>query len=422
MYTILATNIEGLKEKGIAAKDGEISIAVLNSDIGETEPRLYAFRQGMIYNPSDEFKPNIAGNHKLPEKLIEEYFKLKDVARMKLSELKLSGVTSGGNNSGEIIELKKALEQKQARINEQAARITELSNKAPEKNNGGQMDKLEAMIKTLEQVQSNRIELKIGEKTTKILEKVVHENFKKVLALINENEAVYLYGPAGTGKSRLAEDIADALDLNFYPASTITQEFKLTGYKDGNGVFHETNFYKAMKEGGLFFLDEMDSCLPDVLVSINGALASGYFDFPNGTLYAHKDFRVIAAGNTIGRGGNEQYTGRFALDLSTLDRFLGVEINYSEKIDIAVANGNTELVEFAHEVRKTAETYGIIILMSYRAIGKIAKLENMEMFDLPEILNMALIKGIAADDIRMLARNMNIKASNKYYKALEQAA
>ena len=419
MYTILATNIEGLKEKGLAAKDGEISVAVLNSDISKPEPKLYAFRQGMIYNPADEFRPNITGNHKLPEKLIGEYFQLLDEARTNLSKIKVAAPSgpSNENNSGEIEELRKVVEQKQARINEQAAKITELS-----KGQGnGQADKLEAMIKTLSEIQNNRIEIKIGEKSTKIIEKVVHENFGKVLRLIVANEAVYMYGPAGTGKSQLAEDVAEALDLEFWPASTITQEFKLTGYKDANGNYHETNFYKAMKHGGIFFLDEMDSCSPDVLVGINGALANGYFDFPNGTLRAHKDFRVIAAGNTIGRGGNEQYTGRFALDMSTLDRFLGIEINYSETIDNAVAQGNRELVNFAQALRQAAEENGIIILMSYRAISKITKLENME-FDLSDIMNMALIKGIAADDIRMLARNMTINSTNKYYKALKNAA
>lgn len=425
MYTILATNIEGLKEKGIAAKDGEISVAVLDDDLTQESPILYAFRQGMMYNPRDEFKPNVAGNHKLPAKLIEEYFKLLDAARKRLEKAK--NKTGGAGNTGEIEKLKKAIEdatkiinQKESRIFEQAQKIEDLTKNGGSKNSN-QIEQLEKMIKTLSEMQTNRIEIAIQGKTTKLIEKVVHENFKKVVTLIAEKEAVYMYGPAGTGKSQLAEDVAEALELEFYPASTITQEFKLTGYKDANGVYHETNFYKAMKDGGIFFLDEMDSCSPDVLVGINGALANGYFDFPNGTLTAHENFRVIAAGNTIGRGGNEQYTGRFALDLSTLDRFLGVEINYSITIDNAVSNGNTELVQFAHAVRQAAEEFGIIILMSYRAISKIVKLEGLE-FDLGEIMHMALIKGIAADDVKMLSRNMNIASNNKYYKALKQAA
>ena len=91
--------------------------------------------------------------------------------------------------------------------------------------------------------------------------------------------------------------------------STVTQEFKFTGYQDGNGLYHDTNFYKAVKNGGLFFMDEMDSSASEVLVGLNACLANGYFDFPNGTIQAHKDFRVISAGNTIGRGATDDYAG-----------------------------------------------------------------------------------------------------------------
>ena len=79
------------------------------------------------------------------------------------------------------------------------------------------------------------------------------------------------------------------------------------------------------------------SCSSDVLVGLNACLANGYFDFPNETIKAHKDFRVISAGNTIGRGASDDYVGRQALDLSTLDRFLAVKIDYDKNIDMAVA-------------------------------------------------------------------------------------
>ena len=206
----------------------------------------------------------------------------------------------------------------------------------------------------------------------------------------------------------------------FYPASTVTHEFKLTGFKDGNGIFHDTNFYKAIKFGGLFFLDEMDSCISEVLVGINGALANGYFDFPGETIEAHKDFRMVGAGNTIGRGGNELYTGRVALDISTLDRFWAVPLYYSPAIDNAVANNDKELVDFANAMRKASERSGITILMSYRSISRIANFQDL--FTLEEIMEMAVIKGIASDDVMMLAQNMEIESKNKYYKAFKQAA
>lgn len=415
---ILATNVERL-EKGQSAKDSEISIGILPNDLNKDEPILYAYRQGMVYHPKNDFKPDVKNGHSLPEKLISAYYTLLDEARSNLQNIKKQLGNNTGDTSPKIEFLEKLVEQKQARINEQAQRIAELSTKKSEPKTGGQVEQLNEMIKTLSEIQSNRIEIKIGEKSTKIIEKVVHENFKKIVGLIAKKQAVYMYGPAGTGKSQLAEDVADAMELKFYPASTLTQEFKLSGYKDAHGEYHETNFYKAFVYGGLFFLDEMDSCASEVLVGLNGALANGYYDFPNGTERAHENFRVIGAGNTIGRGGDLQYTGRQVLDLSTLDRFWGVKVDYSITIDKAVSNNDMELVEFAQAMRKTSEEMEVHILLSYRSISRIAEFQDM--FSLVEIMEMAVIKGVAIDDVKMLTRNMTINSNNKYYKALRQA-
>lgn len=74
----------------------------------------------------------------------------------------------------------------------------------------------------------------------------------------------------------------------------------------------------------------MDASAPEVLIHLNAALANGYFDFPNGKVYAHEDFRVVGAGNTTGQGADAQYTGRTQLDASSLDRFKLVEVNYNK--------------------------------------------------------------------------------------------
>jgi cobaltochelatase CobS len=424
MYQLLSTNIETVKANGETAKEREISVVVKTSDLekGVKEPKLYAFRYGMIYDPTDEFSPNIKGNQKIKDYHIESYYQQKPAALKEYARLLSvfeNGQGKGGQDSKELELLKLDLKAKEIRIREQADRIAELQKQgqAP----SGQTEQLKAMIDTMAKLQANRIEIVTNGRTTKVMEKIVHENFATIVKLVGEKKrAVYMYGPAGTGKSQLAADVAEALGLEFYPASTLTQEYKLSGFEDAGGKYHETNFFRAFTKGGLFFLDEMDSSSSDVLVGINGALANGYYDFPTGTEYAHKDFRVIAAGNTIGRGGNEMYTGRQALDLSTLDRFLGVELDYSPRIDEAVALGDKELIEFAQAVRKAAKESGIMVLMSYRSISQIADLK--EDFELVQVLKMAFIKGVASDDIRMLARNMAIDNNNQYYKALRKAA
>ena len=126
------------------------------------------------------------------------------------------------------------------------------------------------------------------------------------------------------------EQIAKELGWNFYFSNSVQQEYKLTGFIDAGGCFHETEFYKACSDENdcIFFLDEMDASIPDVLVLLNAAIANGYFEFPNGRVDL-KHVHFVAAGNTVGSGADDMYTGRMVLDQATLDRFVIVEFGYS---------------------------------------------------------------------------------------------
>lgn len=261
-------------------------------------------------------------------------------------------------------------------------------------------------------------EVRTPQETHKI-EGVVHERFDDVLNLVNLDIPVFLTGQAGTGKNVMCKQIAESLGLDFYFTNAVTQEYQLKGFIDANGTYHETQFYKAFTEGGLFFLDEMDGSIPETLIILNSAIANRYFDFPTGRVEAHPDFRVIGAGNTTGMGADIEYTGRYQLDASSLDRFAMVEIGYSKNIDEAVSGGNKPLCEFAEEFRRATKAVGLRCLCTYRAVERIAKLEGV-FDDLKEVLNVALIKGLRIDDIKIL--NNEIKLRNKYTKALYEMA
>lgn len=72
----------------------------------------------------------------------------------------------------------------------------------------------------------------------------------------------------------------------------------------------------------VFFLDEMDASIPEVLVLLNASIANGYFEFPCGRLNFGEKVHFVSAGNTAGSGADELYTGRMVLDQATLDRLL----------------------------------------------------------------------------------------------------
>ena len=247
---------------------------------------------------------------------------------------------------------------------------------------------------------------------------IQHEMFEEVLKFVANDEAVYLSGPAGSGKNVICQQVAEALGLNFYFTNAVTQEYQLKGFTDAMGNYQPTQFYKAFTEGGLFMLDEMDASIPEVLVILNAALSNGYFDFPApiGFVKKHPNFRVIAAGNTTGHGADNEYVGRNQLDGASMDRFGFIEIDYSEQIEKAVANGDMELVKFCRAFRKAAKKSGVDVIVSYRGIGRLAKMSQI--LSLENAIKSCLVKGLEKDSINMIIGNM--RNDSKYFDALKR--
>lgn len=254
-----------------------------------------------------------------------------------------------------------------------------------------------------------------GKKTE--LEGVVHEKFDTVLKFVANKEPVFLTGPAGSGKNFLCKQVAKALGLDFYFTNAVTQEYKLTGFTDAMGNFQETQFYKAFTQGGLFMLDEIDASIPEVLIILNAAIANGYFDFPAPIGYkeAHPDFRVIAAGNTVGQGADYIYCGRNQLDAASLDRFAIVPIFYSPVIERYCANEDDDLLAFCRDFRKIANENGQNIVVSYRGISRLSKM--IKLLDIKEALKTCLLKGIEKDDLNIISKNLSVDGA--YSKALQ---
>lgn len=250
-----------------------------------------------------------------------------------------------------------------------------------------------------------------GEQKEDYNKEVKHSKFDMIKACIENDIPVYLAGPAGSGKNYTLEQISWELGLEFYFTNSVQQEYKLTGFIDAGGQYHETEFYKAFKNGGIFFLDEMDASIPEVLVLLNAAIANRYFEFPNGKIKAHKNFRVVAAGNTVGSGADEMYTGRLVLDQATLDRFAIIDFGYDRNIEMHIAKGNKELVDFVEAIRTEAETNGIRATFSYRCIGMVTKLERTGL-ELKHILAIAVFKGMEKDTIN----NFRLYSLNNKYK------
>lgn len=389
----------------ILANGKETSIAIKESDLKAGKQKYYVFYYNHLYDPDNYFRPTESGRRQLYEKARNEYPELKPLADIEFSK-RMKEITSGSERKGLIDSMEKALV---AALSEQTAEgILEAA-----------MPEVKRRIIEEFGIIPQRHEV-ITPKTTKKITGVVHEKFDLVLNLVNADVPTFLTGAAGTGKNVICKQIAEALDLDFYFTNAVTQEYKLTGFIDAHGRYHETEFYKAFKNGGLFFLDEMDASIPETLIVLNAAIANRYFDFPNGKIEAHENFRVIAAGNTYGTGADIEYSGRYQLDAASLDRFALVEIDYSKNIENALADGDEELVEFVESFRKATRRAGIKHLITYRAVDRIAKLRDI--LPLAEALKIAFLKNLEKDDINIILTECDLRDSNRYYKATKEVA
>lgn len=164
-----------------------------------------------------------------------------------------------------------------------------------------------------------------------------HKDTPEVLSWLIAGVNVWLAGPAGSGKTTIAENCAKALGLAFYATGAVQNEYKLTGFVDAQGQTVRTAFREAFEHGGLFLWDEVDASAANALVAFNQALANEAFPFPDGMVTKHPDFIAVAAANTHGHGATAEYVGRNRIDAATLDRFAQIDIDYDEELEAELA-------------------------------------------------------------------------------------
>ena len=141
------------------------------------------------------------------------------------------------------------------------------------------IDELSARIDTL-RPKVTHITLKTGE--TRQMDGIQHYQFPDVLASLSSGVDIMLVGPAGSGKSSIAQRASQALGLDFGSKSVTAQssEASLTGYMSASGHYVGTSFRERFQHGGVFLLDEVDNGNPNVLNVPNSALANGFMEFP----------------------------------------------------------------------------------------------------------------------------------------------
>ncbi len=164
---------------------------------------------------------------------------------------------------------------------------------------------------------------------------------------------VWLNGDAGIGKSFCVKTINDML----LEAGEITKKqhanygevicfadmeaSQLLGGKNynmmqGATTWNKSGLVKAILEGGLAFVDEIDKGDNAVMTVLNGVLANkSIVDPATGKVHQmHKNCFIIAAGNTTGLSYSPAYVAAQKQDKSLVDRFSACVVHYRRSVRI----------------------------------------------------------------------------------------
>ena len=173
---------------------------------------------------------------------------------------------------------------------------------------------------------------------------IQHCQFEKLLKNAVARVPVMLVGPSGSGKTHSAGQLAKALDLDYEAISCnpMTSKTDLLGYKDANGVYHDTALVRSFRDGKVLMLDEIDASNASVLTGINMATSNGQMATPIGMIDKHENFVLVAGANTWGNGATPDFVGRNKLDLATKKRFFMLAWDYDESIEEQIADAKTE--------------------------------------------------------------------------------
>tara|TARA_R100000231_G_scaffold34814_1_gene30742 strand:+ start:3042 stop:5078 length:2037 start_codon:yes stop_codon:yes gene_type:complete len=253
------------------------------------------------------------------------------------------------------------------------------------------------------------LHVKSGSKPALKIKGIVHEKMSELMWRIVRSGAMnnlYLHGDAGTGKTRICEQLFNALigagywkshglkkpseakNMFILSCNKDLQSQELIGresprfFDDGSGrPAGEWDYIKGaiapvFENGGLIVLDEIDRLHPSTLSALNAVLANGFFYTPKGEkILRHSSTVFVGTANTMGQGSDPKYNAANTQDSATLDRFAGqfVKIDYSKAIENAVA-GSVAFADKFREVRRLANEHEISrVVISYRAIASAAE-------------------------------------------------
>lgn len=188
-----------------------------------------------------------------------------------------------------------------------------------------------------------------------------HKMFDDVLTAVMENSNPYLIGPSGCGKTYMVRQIAQILGLPHIDIGYINEEYDILGFQTANGGYSRPNFYRCYKYGKIAFCDELDNGNSRATVKLNSFLSNTEnvsYSFPNGeNVPRHPNFRIVAAGNTIGNGADANYNSREKIEESVQQRFMPIYVGYDNRMEEAIMADHPEWFQFLVAFRAATDAW-----------------------------------------------------------------
>lgn len=262
-------------------------------------------------------------------------------------------------------------------------------------------DYLASVIRQEYNLPTQRVKLFVQNIPVVQLDGLFHYRMKNVLEVCSRSLNCMIVGPAGSGKTSLAAQVAAALELDFFATGAVDSPYKLSGFIDAGGKYQRTAFRRAFEDGGLFLFDEIDASSANALMFFNAALSNDWCDFPDGMVKKSNNFRVIAAANTFGTGRDRMYVGRNQLDAATLDRFVTIDIDYDEALERKLA-GDDVWVDIVQTIRKIVFKNKLRVVVSPRASMQGAHLVDLG-WELRDVLSATVLRGVSPSDRTTIA-------------------